>query len=123
MKHIKTIIFLSFLALTFSCSKSDDSPTPELLAMDIYTCGYESNGTKNVAKVWKKGAAISLTDETNNANAYNCTKYIAKYWKNGNAVSLSDGTNNTKANTVFVSDIDVYIIGLDNIGAKFVAKY
>ena len=48
MKPIITIIFLSFLALIFFCSKSDDSRTPELFAKDIYTCGYETNGTKYI---------------------------------------------------------------------------
>jgi len=36
---------------------------------DVYVAGFENNGTKDVAKVWKNGVATSLTDGTNWATA------------------------------------------------------
>ncbi len=36
---------------------------------DVYVAGYESNGTKSVAKVWKNGVATSLTNGSNNEEA------------------------------------------------------
>jgi hypothetical protein len=38
----------------------DESP-------DVYVAGFESNGSKEVAKVWKNGVATSLTNGINNA--------------------------------------------------------
>jgi hypothetical protein len=32
----------------------------------------------------------------------NSTKYVAKYWKNGIVVNLTDGTKNASANSIFV---------------------
>ena len=32
---------------------------------DVYVAGYENNGTKDVAKVWKNGVGTSLTDGSN----------------------------------------------------------
>ena len=63
-----------------------------------YLCGgFESNGTKKVAKLWKNGVAASLTNGStileassvvvNNGNIYvagyesNGTKKVAKLWK------------------------------------------
>lgn len=52
----------------------------------VLVAGYESNGTNNVAK----------------------------YWIDGHEVILSDGTNSAQANSIFVSDNDLYIAGSDN---------
>jgi hypothetical protein len=52
----------------------------------VFVAGYESNGIVN----------------------------IAKYWIDGQEIKLSDGTNNAKANSIFVSNNDVYIAGSDN---------
>ena len=40
--------------------------------------------------------------------------YVAKYWIDGQGIMLSDGTHDATANSIFVSDNDVYIAGTDN---------
>ena len=37
--------------------------------VDVYVCGYESNGSREIAKYWKNGTAFNLTDGTNYAYA------------------------------------------------------
>lgn len=55
-----------------------------------YVAGYETNGTKKVAKVWKiKNETVIDTQ------------------------SLTDGTYDAYANSVFVVDNDVYVAGKD----------
>jgi hypothetical protein len=56
----------------------------------VLVAGYESNGTNNVAK----------------------------YWIDGQEIELSDGTHNATANSIFVSDNDVYVAGM-NSGAVY----
>jgi hypothetical protein len=36
---------------------------------NVYVAGYEYNGTERVAKYWKNGQAVALTDGTNGAGA------------------------------------------------------
>ena len=36
---------------------------------NVYVVGYEFNGTKNVAKLWKNGAATDLSDGTKDTSA------------------------------------------------------
>ncbi|MEJ7674268.1 MAG: heavy metal-associated domain-containing protein [Chitinophagaceae bacterium] len=108
------------------------------LSKDVYVAGFESNGAKNVAKVWKNGVATSLTNGTYDAAAHsvyvsgtdvyvsgnesNGTKEVAKVWKNGVATSLTNGTNDANASSVYVSGTDVYVAGYESNGTKFVAK-
>ena len=47
----------------------------------------------------------------------NGTNYVAKYWIDGQEIKLSDGTGNGGANSILVSDDDLYIAGSDS-GAK-----
>ncbi len=84
----------------------------------MYVAGYESNGIKDVAKVWKNGVATSLTNGSNDAVANSVfvlgtdvyvagyekkgTKTVAKVWKNGVATSLTNGSNDARANSVYV---------------------
>ena len=86
----------------------DPSPSDDHPAVDVYVAGGEFKSGVYVAKYWKNGVAVSLTDGTKVAGAnsiavagsdvyvagyeYNGSEYLAKYWKNGVAVSLTDGS-------------------------------
>ncbi len=113
--------------------------TATVRTADVYVAGFESNGTKAVAKYWKNGVATSLTDGTQNAYAFaiqvvgtdvyvagyesNGTKNVAKLWKNGVATSLTDGTQNADARAITVVGTDVYLSGYESNGTLNVAKY
>ena len=64
---------------------------------DVYVAGMEWNGK-------------SYQD----ANGYLLKKSIAKYWKNGNPVNLTDGTEDAVARSIAVSGTDVYVVGMEN---------
>ncbi len=113
--------------------------TATVRTADVYIAGFESNGTKSVAKYWKNGVATSLTDGTQSAWAMaiqvvgtdvyvagyesNGTKAVAKVWKNGVATSLTDGTQNAEARAITVVGTDVYVAGNESNGTVNVAKY
>ena len=85
---------------------------------DVYAVGYESNGIKDVAKVWKNGVATALSNGTNDEYANSVfvfgtdvyvagtefpgTNYIAKFWKNGVVTLLTNGLNYAEAASIFV---------------------
>ncbi len=39
--------------------------------------------------------------------------FVAKYWKNGSAVSITDGTNYSMANSIAVQGNDIYLAGME----------
>ena len=60
------IIIVFCLVIFLSCSKSSDSVD----SVNVYVAGYEYTAFTIVAKYWKNGNAISLTDGSNVALAY-----------------------------------------------------
>jgi hypothetical protein len=82
----------------------------------VYAAGYEYDGQRQVAKVWKNGVAENLTDESqisaansvivsgNDVYAAGSVGSVAAVWKNGVAQSLTDGTNSSNAYSVFVAE-------------------
>ena len=120
-----------------------NAPPPTESNRDIYVAGWEINGSEiGVAKYWKNGVAVSLTDGTRSASAFciavvdsdvyvagfeyenNGTRFVAKYWKNGVAILLTDGTNNSEALSITVAGSDIYVAGWETNGSYgSVAKY
>jgi len=109
---------------------------------DVYVAGMEWNGNsyqdysgnthkKSVAKYWKNGTAVNLTDGTEDAVANSIivsgtdvyvagTVYgYATYWKNGVAVQLTDGIEFSEAKAIAVSGTDVYVAGTVNAHAAY----
>src|SRR5690606_3621666 len=125
-------LLLSLTLLTVACKK--DKKDPDTEQTTVYVAGYVSNGTKQVATLWKDGMAQNLSDGTNSAYAYSVyesdndvyvagyasigTKHLATLWKNGVAQELSDGTSKAYASSVYVSDGDVYVVGYVENGTK-----
>ena len=114
----KNYFILIIVLFFFSCQKeiSHEMVSSEV---DVYVAGFEESGSGYVAKYWKNGQAVSLTDGTTDAAAssiyvsgndvYVCGSIDgnAIYWKNGNPVTLGDGD----ATSIAVSGNDVYVAG------------
>lgn len=120
------------LFLVNGCAKSentDDPPAPNDKQYDVYIAGYESNGNHLVAKYWKNGIEMALTDGTYDAEAMsicvagdniyvagyesNGKKKVAKYWKNGMETSLTDGSHDACANCILKINNDLHIVGTE----------
>jgi hypothetical protein len=108
---------------------------PNVFRKDVYVAGSERNAQENgVATLWKNGVAQRLSDGGSYATAASvfvsgkdvyvagydndvylaetdrgAEKGVAMLWKNGVAQRL--GETGSKANSVFVSDNDVYVAG------------
>ena len=112
---------------------------------DVYIAGYETyGGSTDIAKYWKNGTPVSLTDPslTFAACAFSLFKSgeelyvaglvvgvdgldpVATYWKNDNPVYLTDGTESSRAQDIYLSGNDVYVCGYERNSSGFnVAKY
>ncbi len=85
---------------------------------DVYVAGFEYDGTKNVAKIWKNGIATLVSNSSNSTTSnsvfvhegnvyvagreYSNFKYIAKAWKNGSEIFTTNVNNNANATSIFV---------------------
>jgi len=143
MNKLKSLLLVCLLigaTVFLGCDNKEDEEyieVDELLALEpnMYLVGSLS-GKNNIAKLWKSGESINLTngtydacansiyvsgndvyiagiENTNKETAVNgySTNYFAKQWKNGTAQNLTDGTLDARANSVFVSGNDVYVAG------------
>lgn len=121
---------------------------------DVYVAGYENNGAMNpypnnglndVAKYWKNGSPIVLSNPANSSGHAESitvvgndvyvagqedtgiapnTRNLAKYWKNGISVILSKVTEgNARATSIAVSGNDVYVAGYQFEGLYYEAEY
>src|SRR5579862_393360 len=126
-KNYFLIILLSISGL-YSCRKNNGTLTkPQVV--NVYVAGVENNGLFDVAKYWKNGILVNLSDGNSQACANSIVvsdsdvyvagwvrnsstqTAIAVYWKNGVAVNLTDGSQDTYATSIGVSGNDVYVIG------------
>lgn len=108
---------------------------------DIYVGGFENNNAAiRVAKIWKNGIPVSLSNGSSDAAVFSVyvagadvyavgyelqigpsgLTHYAKLWKNGVATTL--GSDMSEANSVFVAGTDVYVAGFESNGSRNVAR-
>jgi hypothetical protein len=131
------------IIVLYSCTKNNATVTkPQVV--DVYVAGIENNGSFDVAKYWKNGVPVNLSDGTSQACANSIVvsdgdvyvagwvrdsstqTAIAVYWKNGIAVNLSNGSPDTYATSIAVSGNDFYVTGtqyVNEVNFQSTAKY
>ena len=100
-----------------------------------------SSGFRLVAKMWKNGKGINLTDQKRHSEAnsiyisgkdiyitgteFTGRTFIAKVWKNGKATNLINDEFATIAKSIYVTGDDVYVAGFiwKEIGGNKIATY
>ena len=129
-KYFSIAIFIIF---SFSGCKSLEKKNPDIYVSVTEINGYNGN---SIAKYWKNGAEVLLSDGTNNAiansivvdgtdvyvagyksNDPNEPGTFALYWKNGKPVLLTSGTGGI-ITSIFVSNENVLAAGAA-AGAKY----
>lgn len=103
----------------------------------VYVAGSENNGHASVAKYWKNGTVVSLSDGTYPSAANSIfvqgndiytagyelsgNLQLAKYWKNTTSVTL--GTGASVANSIVVNGSNVYVGGKEIVSGFDVPRY
>lgn len=125
---LHAVICFMILFSFISCTREDTSPS----LAGVYVAGYERVNGIAVAKYWKNGTEIPVTDGTRHAFAksifvtdqdiYVCGEEfnsagarVAKYWKNGQPVDLGV---NCYAESIVVSGNDVLVAGSEFSGGS-----
>lgn len=100
---------------------------------DVYAAGHEYNdGSLSIAKLWKNGVGINLSDGNVRAAAKsvfisdgdvyvagyeeNENQSVARVWKNGVVTHEIDEQENTRANAIYVSGDHIYVAGYRGSG-------
>ncbi|WP_271766735.1 cadherin repeat domain-containing protein [Aquimarina algiphila] len=105
-----------------------------IIGEDVYICGNEKISGTSIARVWRNGNPINLSNGNNEAYALSVfvegtDVYVAGFadssssmnntavvWKNGTITELTDGSSSSMANAVYVRNGDVYVAGYDTTG-------
>ncbi|HET6768189.1 MAG TPA: hypothetical protein VFH08_12340, partial [Chitinophagaceae bacterium] len=111
--------FLMMIVLGFcSCQKEISQTDASRAEVDVYVAGYEDY----VAKYWKNGSPVTLTDcsDATSIVVVGSDVYVtggdgsgAKYWKNGSPVTLGDGSKRGGTSFIAVSGNDVHVAGVE----------
>ncbi|HEY4148696.1 MAG TPA: hypothetical protein VGM41_07200, partial [Chitinophagaceae bacterium] len=144
---IAGVVIILTACLQTGCQKAlhfpPDDPTliPARTVKDVYVAGFESNGAHQVAKYWKNGVAVPLTDGSHDSYAWAISiagndvyvagaeisaatgRFVVTYWKNGTAVPLTDGSYDGSATAIAVSGNDVHLAGYVNSSTGNTVKY
>ncbi|WP_254411190.1 hypothetical protein [Dyadobacter diqingensis] len=100
---------------------------------EVYTCGFTQNQIGPVAKYWRNGIEVNLSNSKNVTNAVAIaasgndvhvvgfefdrvtSRFTPKYWKNGIENNLDDSGNSALARDIAVAGKDVYIVGIEYV--------